>query len=84
MPTVFQDEHEDDLFVKPEPRAGVVLAVGPGSITKNGQNAAMPALVPGQKVVVAPTAGIRVPLKGKPVQDSTVFIFNAEDIWAKC
>ena len=84
LPTVFEDEDEDDAFVKPEPRAGTVLAVGPGALTKDGARAPMPSLASGQKVVVAPTAGTRIPLDGRPLRESTIFLFKAEDIWASC
>ena len=84
LPTVFQDDQEDDAFVKPEPRAGTVLAVGPGIRTRDGEYASMPAISTGQKVVVAPTAGVRVPLEGRPLRESTIFLFKADEIWAMC
>jgi co-chaperonin GroES (HSP10) len=84
LPTVFEDEQEDEAFAKPEPRAGTVLAVGPGALTKNGNRAPMPDIKVGQKVVVGPKAGIRIQLKDKPLRESTIFLFKAEEIWAVC
>ena len=84
LPTVFEDEQEDEAFAKAEPRAGTVLAVGPGALTTNGNRAPMPDIMVGQKVVVGPKAGIRIQLKDKPLRESTIFLFKAEEIWAVC
>ena len=84
LPTVFEDEQEDLAFVQPEPRAGTVLAVGPGALTKGGEHATMPKITKGQKVVVGPVGGVRIPLDGKSKQDCTVYLFKADDIWGVC
>ena len=84
LPTCFEDDDEIETFAKPEPRAGTIVAMGPGAITKSGDTAPMPPLSVGQKVVVAPTAGMRIQEEGKLLRDSTLFLFEAQDIWASC
>ena len=44
----------------------------------------MPDIKVWQKVVVGPKAGIRIQLKDKPLRESTIFLFKAEEIWAVC
>jgi len=82
LPTTFTDEDNEFLsaFAKPEPKAGTVLAVGPGALTDGGKRVP-PAITVGSRVIVAPTAGIRVPLEGKPLTESSIFCFTAEDVW---
>ena len=81
MPTVFQDDDEDDAFVKPAPRVGTIVSVGPGRVGKDGQLVPMPPISVGQKVVVGTSKGERVQLDGESLQESTLFLFTAEEVW---
>ncbi len=87
LPTVFQDRLEggftDDNFVEPEPRSGLIVAVGPGAPDDNGKPVPVTLKV-GQKVVVGPTGGQKVMEKGKSAADCTTFLFREEEIWTTC
>jgi co-chaperonin GroES (HSP10) len=79
LPTAFTDDY--DAFITPKLRCGTVLAIGPGSEGEDGSSVPMLAVEVGQKVVVAPTGGLKVEPEGRDV-DSSVFLFEAEQIWA--
>eukprot|EP00325_Prymnesiales_sp_UTEX-LB-985_P024851 CAMPEP_0174720764 /NCGR_PEP_ID=MMETSP1094-20130205/34413_1 /TAXON_ID=156173 /ORGANISM="Chrysochromulina brevifilum, Strain UTEX LB 985" /LENGTH=164 /DNA_ID=CAMNT_0015921305 /DNA_START=9 /DNA_END=503 /DNA_ORIENTATION=+ len=84
LPTAFTDEETFDQFVKPEPRVGTVVAVGPGAVANDGTRGWMPPIAVGSKVVVAPTAGQRLQQEGKALRESTVFLFEVGDLWGTC
>jgi len=84
LPTAFQDDETFDQFITPKARLGTVLAVGPGAIASNGSPMPMPDFTVGQKVVVGPSAGNRLQAEGKSVQESTTFLFHADEIWGTC
>ena len=85
LPTAFEDDDEFEQLLSPEVRAGVVVAIGPGAWKKDGEaRSPMPDVKVGQKIIVSPTAGIRLQQEGKTVRESTMFLFEARDIWAVC
>ena len=82
LPTVYEDvsEKNDEAFVKPEPRAGTIVAVGPGRRTGNGNAVIpMPPLKVGQRVIVGADRGERVVLKGQAVSEATHYLFRTEE-----
>lgn len=79
-----QDDQTFDQFITPKARLGTVLAVGPGAIASNGSPMPMPDFTVGQKVVVGPSNGNRLQAEGKTVQESTTFLFHADEIWGTC
>lgn len=82
LPTTFMNEFDDAEFLKPECRAGVVKAMGPGAMLEDSTRAPMPDFKVGQKVIVGPEKGERVQLDGQSLQESTLFLFKAEEIWS--
>ena len=88
LPSVFDEDDDPNFqaaaFVTPKPRVGTVLAVGPGLLKTDGSRAPMPDIAEGQKVVVGPSLGTRLQEEGRPLRESTLFLFEAEEIWAVC
>jgi chaperonin GroES len=83
LPTVYSERLEggftDDQFVEKKPRAGVILAVGPGKLAEDTGKLIPPAVKAGQRCVVGPTGGIPVPQEGESEEE--LFIFREEQIW---
>ena len=82
LPTVYYDfeEKNEEAFVAPKPRAGTVVAVGPGRRSEDGNVVIpMPPLVKGQKVVVGAGKGERVVLKGESRNEATHFLFHVSE-----
>ena len=82
LPTVYYDfqEKNEEVFLKPEPRAGTVVSVGPGRMCGNGsKRMPMPALVPGQRVVAGAGLGEKVVLDGQSAQEATHFLFRIDE-----
>lgn len=82
LPTVYEDvaEKNDEAFVKPQPRAGTIVAIGPGRRSNNGKQVIpMPPFKVGQKVVVGAEKGERVQLDGQSVAEATHYLFRTEE-----
>lgn len=82
LPNVFYDEAEknEEMFVKPKPRAGKVVAMGPGRMQGDGNGRLpMPQLEIGQKVVVGAESGEKVVLDGQSEADATHFLFRVDE-----
>lgn len=82
LPTVYYEfeEKNEEAFVKPAPRAGVVVAVGPGRRSADGNMVIpMPPLTPGQKVVCGTGKGERVVLDGEATNDATHYLFRVDE-----
>ena len=82
LPTVYFDgtEKNDEAFIAPEPRAGTVVAVGPGRRSWDGNVVIpMPPLSVGQKVVVGADRGERVVLEGESASEATHFLFKINE-----
>jgi len=87
LPTVYYDfeEKNEEVFVKPKPRAGTVVAVGPGRRSGDGcVIIPMPPLTVGQKVVVGADKGEKVVLDGEAARESTHFLFRVEELFGYC
>ena len=87
LPTVFYDfeEKNEESFVQAKPRAGKVVAVGPGRRSYDGDKILpMPQLVPGQTVVVGADLGERVVLDGEATNDATHYLFRVEELFGYC
>lgn len=83
LPSAFVDEETFDQFAKPEPRVGTIVAMGPGGLMEDGSRVPMPPLSVGQEVLIATAAGERVEEQGKPLRESTLYLFRPEEIWCK-
>jgi co-chaperonin GroES (HSP10) len=84
LPTVFENEDEADEFVAPAMRVGTVVAFGPGRLAEDGTTVPMPPIAAGQQVVVGTGKGERVQLEGQSLQESTHFLFKADEVWFGC
>lgn len=84
LPTAFLDDEEDDAFAAPEPRAGTILAIGPGRVSEDGTKIPMPDLKVGQKIVVGPSKGEQLKLENVADSESTLFLFRPDEIWGPC
>lgn len=82
LPTVFFDveEKNEEAFVKAEPRAGTVVAWGPGRLSYDGSTLIpMPPLSVGQKIVCGAEKGERVVLDGESMGDATHYLFRIDE-----
>jgi len=87
LPTVFfsEEEKNEEAFVTPEPRAGTVVAVGPGRMSIDMKTRIpMPPLQIGQKVVVGAGRGEKVLLEGQLAQEGNLYLFRADELLGYC
>jgi len=75
----------DIAIVTPEPRAGTVVAVGPGRMSIDMKTRIpMPPLQIGQKVVVGAGRGEKVLLEGQLAQEGNLYLFRADELLGYC
>ena len=87
LPTVFFDEAEknEESFIQPKPRAGTIVAIGPGRRSNDGNVVVpMPDLKVGMKVVVGADQGERVILDGETTQDASHYLFKVNELFGNC
>ena len=87
LPTVYYafEEKNEEVFVDPGPRAGTVVAFGPGRRSNDGKAICpMPPLKVGQKIVVGRQMGEKVVLDGESNAEATHYLFRIDELVGYC